>query len=136
MRGRANAKARGLDTRVTYVEGDCTASKDPADVVICIGSDHAFGDQSTALEALRDFVRPGGRLLFGSGFWQSPPSLEQAAAVGMTPDSLPDLAGLVELAIEQGRFACIRPVRIKINSRELPCGIRGKCLHCRTDLIC
>jgi hypothetical protein len=125
-----------MDTRVTFVEGDCTASKDPADVVICIGSDHAFGDQSTALEALRDFVRPGGRLLFGSGFWQSPPSLEQAAAVGMTPDSLPDLAGLVELAIEQGRFACIGPVRIKINSRELPCGIWGKCLHCRTDLIC
>jgi SAM-dependent methyltransferase len=114
VRARANAKARGLDTRVTYVEGDCTASKDPADVVICIGSDHAFGDQSTALEALRDFVRPGGRLLFGSGFWQSPPSLEQAAAVGMTPDSLPDLAGLVELAIEQG----FRPLTIQSANRD------------------
>jgi hypothetical protein len=82
--------------------------------LICVGSDHAFGDQSAALDALRGFTRPDGRLLFGSGFWQRPPSVEQAASVGLTPGSLPDLAGLVELAIEQG----FRPLTILTANRD------------------
>lgn len=108
-RGRANAAARGLDGRVAFVEGDCAAPRDRADVVICVGSDHAFGDQSAALAALGGYLSPGGRLLFGSGFWRNPPSAERAAALEMTPESLPDLAGLVEIAIEQG----FRPLTIQ-----------------------
>jgi SAM-dependent methyltransferase len=113
-RARANAAARGLDGQVTFIEGDCTAPRDAADVVIGVGSDHAFGDQSSALEALRGLTRPGGRLLFGSGFWQRPPSVEEAAAVEMAPDSLPDLAGLVELAIEHG----FRPLTIQTANHD------------------
>lgn len=113
-RGRANAAARGLDGRVTFFEGDCAAPRDAAEVVICVGSDHAFGDQAAALYALRGFTQPSGRLLFGSGFWQRPPSAVQAAAVGMKPDSLPDLAGLADCAIEHG----FRPLTIQTANRD------------------
>ncbi len=121
-RGRANAVSRGIDGRVAFEAGEArrgrraagdageaAVSREPADVVICVGADHAFGDQRAALAALHGLVRPGGLVLFGSGFWSVEPSVEQAAAVGMTPESLPDLAGLVDLAIGQG----FRPLTIQ-----------------------
>jgi cyclopropane fatty-acyl-phospholipid synthase-like methyltransferase len=108
-RGRANAADRGLDERVVFEAGDGAEWDEPADVVICVGADHAFGDQGAALAALHGLVRPGGRVLFGSGFWRSEPSAEQAAAVGMSPESLTDLAGLIELAISHG----FRPLTIQ-----------------------
>jgi SAM-dependent methyltransferase len=113
-RGRANAVTRGLDARVAFVEGDGALPRDAADAVICVGADHTFGDQSAALGALYGLTRSGGRVLFGSGYWQSSPSVEQAAAVGMAPDSLPDLAGLVEIAIEKG----FRPITIQTASPD------------------
>jgi SAM-dependent methyltransferase len=113
-RARTNAAVRGVDTRVTFEAGEAAAAHESADVVICIGADHAFGDQGAALAALHGLVRPDGRLLFGSGFWHREPSTEQAAAVGMTPSSLPDLAGLVEVAIEQG----FRPLTIQSANRD------------------
>ena len=111
---RANALSRGVDARVTFESGDAAAAHESADVVICIGADHVFGDQGAALVALHDLVRPGGLVLFGSGFWHREPSIEEAAAVGMTPGSLPDLAGLVDLAIERG----LRPLRIQSANRD------------------
>ena len=66
------------------------------------------------LHALRRLVRPGGQLLFGSGFWEQPPTADQAAAVGLTPDALPDLAGLVDLALTAG----FRPLFVQTASRD------------------
>lgn len=77
-RGRANSIERRLDGRVTFVEGGADASQPAADVVICVGASHAFGDTAAALHALRRTVRPGGRLLFGEGFWERTPTAEQA----------------------------------------------------------
>lgn len=108
-RGRANATARGLAGRVTFEEGDGAARRDGADVVICIGADHAFGSQSDALAALHGLARPGGIALFGSGFWQRPPSEHEAESLGMQVDSLTDLAGLIEIAIAHG----FRPLNIQ-----------------------
>jgi cyclopropane fatty-acyl-phospholipid synthase-like methyltransferase len=108
-RARQNANARALADRVTFVEAPVPREHEPADVVICIGADHAYGSQSDALHTLSRLVRPGGQLLFGSGFWEREPSHEQAAAIGMKRDSLTDLAGLVDLAIAAG----FRPLRIE-----------------------
>jgi SAM-dependent methyltransferase len=109
VRGRRNADRRGLAGRVRFVAADATQLDTPADVAICVGADHAFGDQRAALTALLNLVRPGGRLLFGSGFWTTPARPEQAAAVGLQPDSLTDLAGLVDLAVANG----FRPIDIQ-----------------------
>ena len=75
-RGRANAAARGLSDRVELRASDGTEPLDPADAVTCIGSDHVFGTQVEALAALRPLVRPGGVLLFGTGYWQRPPTVD------------------------------------------------------------
>ena len=113
-RGRASAGDRGLDARVTFVEAPAPTEHAPADLVLCVGSDHAYGAQPDALAALFELVRPGGRLLFGSGFWERPPTPEQAAAVGFEPASLSDLAGLVDLAVAAG----FRPLYIQTANRD------------------
>jgi len=113
-RARANAADRGLDDRVTFVEAPAPVRHEPADIVICVGADHAYGGQEEALRVLHETVRPGGQLLFGSGFWEQPPSAEQARAVGLEPDSLPDLAGLVDLAIAAG----FRPLYLQTANRD------------------
>ena len=96
-RARSNAEARGLTGRVSF-EPELPASGAQYDVVVCIGSDHIFGSQSAALTTLYPLVRPGGRLLFGSGFWERQPTDEQAGAVGLAPSDLSPLPDLVDTA--------------------------------------
>ncbi len=48
-RGHTNAAKRGLAERVTFAVESAARASGPADVVICIGSDHAYGDQRDAL---------------------------------------------------------------------------------------
>jgi len=102
VRARGNAAARGLDTRVGFDSQLPDPEVDSAEVVICIGADHIFGTQEAALRALLPLVRSGGRLLFGTGFWEASPSEEDAAAVGLLPTDLSSLADLVDLAITVG----------------------------------
>src|SRR4051812_45955677 len=86
-RARTNAAARGLDARVTFRETVAAPGElEPPDVVICIGADHVFGDQEDALRALRRQVPAGARLLFGTGYWERPPSAQEAAGLGAVPD--------------------------------------------------
>ncbi len=86
-RANANAAHRGLAERVTFTVEPAGATAEPADVVICVGSDHAYGErQDAALKALHDVVRPGGRLFFGTGFWERPPTEAEAESIGMRPD--------------------------------------------------
>jgi cyclopropane fatty-acyl-phospholipid synthase-like methyltransferase len=68
---RMSARELGLADRVTFVEGDATAWTKPADAVLCSGASHAF---KRPLQDLRAVVAPGGRLLYGDGFWAAPPS--------------------------------------------------------------
>ena len=88
--------------RVDFVEDTVPVKGVSGDVVICIGADHAFGTQLDALEALWGLVNPGGRVLFGSGFWERTPSASEAASVGMTPKWLADLGSLVDMAVALG----------------------------------
>jgi SAM-dependent methyltransferase len=113
-RGRANALDRGISTRVSFVEDVVPVEGVSGDVVICVGADHAYGTQRDALRVLRGLVNPGGRLLFGSGFWERIPSNVEAEAVGLTPDSLSDLAGLVDMALAEG----FRPLFIQTANRD------------------
>ncbi|MER7398891.1 class I SAM-dependent methyltransferase [Streptomyces sp. NPDC000151] len=110
-RGRANAAARGLAGRVEFAEesGHGT-TRGPADLVLCLGSGHAVsGPESphnfrTVLRELRRLVAPGGRVLYGEGFWQRPPAAAELARMwpGATAQDHLSLAELVDLAVEEG----------------------------------
>lgn len=90
-RGRAAAATRSLDKQVKFVSKDASDWSKRADRVICVGASHAFGGPISALTALSELVRPGGRLLFGEEFWERPPSAEAKELLGseiMTLDKL------------------------------------------------
>ena len=110
-RGRAAARARGLADRVTFAcESGIGTTRGPADLVLCVGASQAVSDVqppghiAAALTALRRLVTPGGRVLFGDGFWQRPPTEAELAAMwpGITAEELPDLAQITDLAVAAG----------------------------------
>jgi len=110
-RGRENAEARGLSSRVTFAcESGIGTARGPADLVLCIGASQALSDVkppghiAAALAELRRLVTPGGRVLFGEGFWQRPPTSAELAAMwpGTTAGELPSLAEVADLAVGAG----------------------------------
>ncbi len=98
-RGRALAAARGLARRVTFTEGEAAAWSEPADRVLSIGASHAWGGTENALVALADLVAPGGRLLFGDGCWEKPPT---SAAASLFEGEVFSLETVVERACGAG----------------------------------
>ncbi|MGY1639623.1 SAM-dependent methyltransferase [Geodermatophilus sp. SYSU D00703] len=93
---RRRVDQRGLADRVELVEGDAAAyDGGPFDVVLCVGASHVFGGPAGTLTAVRGPLRPGGRVLFGDGFWERGPSPQALAGLGAEPGELPDLGGLV-----------------------------------------
>ena len=122
-RGRDGAAARGLAGRVSFVEESAAGTgRGPADLVLCVASSHALSaakpprHTTDALHALRRLVNPGGRVLFGEGFWEHPPSPAEIAALwpGITAEDHYDLAGLTDQAISAG----FRPEWIEAASLE------------------
>jgi cyclopropane fatty-acyl-phospholipid synthase-like methyltransferase len=90
-RGRRIAQARGLVDQVTFTEASVVDWSEPADRVVCIGATHAWGGTRAALDALVQMVKPGGRLLFGDGFWQQPPGDTAVGIFGTEVVALKDL---------------------------------------------
>jgi len=99
MRGRERALAAGLESRLRFVQGNAEEWADPADRVLCVGASQAWGGAAPALEALTGLVRTGGRVLFGDGCWEKPPT---GAAMAMFGDTVLPLADLVALASGTG----------------------------------
>jgi SAM-dependent methyltransferase len=100
---RQRATARGLDPRVTWHEADAAGWQgQDFDAVLCIGASHAFGGLTGALTAVREHLRPGGRVLLGEGFWDGEPTPQAMSALGAEPGELPSLPGLVEAAQAAG----------------------------------
>ena len=73
-RGVRAATRRGLHGRVEFIQAPAETFVDVADIVVCVASSHAFGGTGDALDWLRQSVAPGGRVLFGDGFWAAEPS--------------------------------------------------------------
>ena len=92
-RGRRLARQRGLDRIVMFTEADAAHWHGTASRVLCVGASHAFGGTERALAALAGRVPPGGRLLYGDGCWENPPT---AAAAGLFGDEVLPLPGLLE----------------------------------------
>lgn len=93
-RARSLASKRGIQARIELVEGDVLRFEDHGDLVICVGSAHAWGGASAALRALRERVTRGGTLLFGDGFWERPPGADARRLFG----ELPVWEGLIAIA--------------------------------------
>jgi cyclopropane fatty-acyl-phospholipid synthase-like methyltransferase len=97
-RGRAAAVARGLGERVTFVQGRAEQWREPADRVLCVGAAHAWGGARRALPALARLTRPGGRVLFGDGVWESPPTEPARELFGDDVLPEPELQRLITAA--------------------------------------
>jgi SAM-dependent methyltransferase len=83
--------------------GDAGAWDEPADVIVCIGSSHAFGGVAGALAAIRRLLRPGGRALLGEGFWAKLPSAAALTGLGdATEEELTELWVLLKLIGKSG----------------------------------
>ncbi|GAB3072698.1 SAM-dependent methyltransferase [Nocardioides zeae] len=106
------ARARGLAERVELeVVPGRDADLTPADAVICIGASQIWGppveeaqplDYAAALQALRQLVRPGGRLVYGEAIWSAPPHPAATAPLSGRDDEFVTLDALVELTREAG----------------------------------
>ncbi len=109
-RGRALATARGLAERVRFHPTDLRDWTTPADVVITVGTSHAWGGPAPTLAALRSLVTEGGRVLLGDGVWDRAPSRALQQMFG----DLPDLRSLTDLAVQAG----LRPLHVATSTLE------------------
>ncbi len=102
-RGRGNAEKRGLQDHVRLDLANVTTwEAPPADVALSIGASHAWGGTRATLEAVRERIEPGGRLLLGDAFWEKPPTDAVLARLGAKPDDYGTIADLVDLAMATG----------------------------------
>ena len=90
-RARRLARERHLDHRVRFTDASAAGWRGTADRVLCVGTAHAFGGTGPALAALAQVVPPGGRLLFGDGYWDGVPSAEATEIFGELLLGLPQV---------------------------------------------
>jgi SAM-dependent methyltransferase len=99
-RGRAEAERDGLPSgTVEFIEANVASWRGTADRVLCVGAPHAFGGTVQALRALAEVVAPGGRVLFGDGFWERAPG---PAAIKFFGAGTLGLPGLLEASRATG----------------------------------
>ena len=103
-RAAAAAEVRGLADRLTLHERDARGyvADGDHDLVLCVGSTHAFGGFAGTLELAGRHVDPDGVLLVGEGFWEVPPTPAALAALDAKPGDFTDLPGLVDQAARAG----------------------------------
>lgn len=68
----------------------------------CVGSCHIYGGLRPTLEHLARFVRPGGKVLVGDGYWKQEPAQEYLAALKTTRDELQTHAENVATGVSLG----------------------------------
>jgi SAM-dependent methyltransferase len=98
------AAGRDLTDRLTLHERDARTYVPDGDydLVLCVGSTHAFGGFAATLELAGRHVNRDGVLLVGDGFWQVPPTPEALAALDAKAEDFTDLAGVVDAAESAG----------------------------------
>lgn len=114
----ARARELGIKDRLTLFHGEVTEylanSANDHDLVLCAGSDHAFGSLDDAWKTLAGRLRPAGTLLMAHGFWEGRPGEAARQALGGSRgESLPvGAAALVEPPLALG----LVPVQVTIST--------------------
>jgi SAM-dependent methyltransferase len=87
---RASAQARGCAGRLTLLHAPAleVSFAQSFDLTLCIGSSHALGGPTAALEHLARWTRPGGHALWGEGFWRRAPDPDYLSAIGSAEQDL------------------------------------------------
>ena len=96
------AEARIPQGKLTLQECDVTtfqADTDSFDLVICLGACHIFGGFQGTLQHMAQWVRPGGQILIGDGYWKQEPAPEYLMAMGATRDEYLTHAGNVAVGV-------------------------------------
>ncbi|RKN05222.1 SAM-dependent methyltransferase [Streptomyces radicis] len=106
-RAAAQARRLGVADRLELHEADAArfaAITPPGtfDVVLCVGSTHAFGGLLPALAAARRLLAPGGCVVVGEGFWEREPGPAALRALDARPDDHADLGGTVDRVVADG----------------------------------
>lgn len=81
----------GLDGRCRFVQEDASTFESAADVAICVGASHAFGDTEALLQALA--ANGHRRAVIGDGVWAEQPGPNLVSIFGELPTT-PELCDL------------------------------------------
>lgn len=94
------ARRLGVEDRLVLHREDAAGFTAPHafDLVLCVGSTHAFGGLLPTLDAVREHLAPGGRVLVGDGFWEREPSAETVEMLG----DLADLPTTLDRVVADG----------------------------------
>lgn len=80
------------------------------DFASCLGACHIYGGFRPTLERLAYYVRPGGQVLLGDGYWKQEPTQEYLTALETTRDELQTHAENVATGVSLGlvpMYACV-----------------------------
>lgn len=93
---RKAAESQGVADRLALHEISATEfAAEPYDLVLCVGSTHAFGGLDATLAAAGAFLKPGGLALVGEGFWETQPLPQALVERGWEQEEYVDLPGTV-----------------------------------------
>src|SRR3954453_14092940 len=104
-RARRQAEARVPESKVVLLEEDVREyAPEPGtfDLVISTGGVSFRGGVGGTLAVLSGFVTPGGKLLFGEGYWREEPNAEYLVSLGAAREELRDYQGTIEAANDVG----------------------------------
>ncbi|MEU4120101.1 class I SAM-dependent methyltransferase [Kitasatospora sp. NPDC028055] len=103
-RAREAATALGVVRRIGLHHRDARefTDREPFDLVLCVGSTHAFDGLLSTLAAARELLAPGGRLLVGEGFWEREPSRAALDGLGAAREDFADLATTTDRVLAEG----------------------------------
>ena len=99
---RAHSFDRGVTAQLELLEQKAEAfegAKASFDAALCVGATHAWGGLATTLEALRSFVKPGGVVLVGEGYWRRKPDAGYLKAIGAKAREYTEHMGNVEAGL-------------------------------------
>jgi SAM-dependent methyltransferase len=96
-RARARAVELGVADRLKLHQQDATAfaAAGGFDVVLSVGAAHAFGGLLPTLDVAATHLVPGGRVIIGDAFWDSPPSARAREVLGEYEDLAATIGGIV-----------------------------------------
>jgi ubiquinone/menaquinone biosynthesis C-methylase UbiE len=99
---RARSFDRGVTAQLELVESKVDAyagAPQSFDAALCIGATHAYDGLAGTLAALRGWVKPGGLVLVGEGYWRRKPDPGYLKAIGAKPKDYTEHAGNVEAGL-------------------------------------